>query len=211
MKAISSLIFDFNGVLSVSRFYSTLEESQPELYQSINQYIFRQSPELIKLWMRGKINYQDFNAVVAERLHTEKKLLDNHLLASGRKISLNPKLLNFIQSLRQSGAKVMLLTDNMDVFSQIIIPHYNLSQYFDYIVNSADYHLLKDDNNHQLVTDTLKLSGSFFSETLLVDDSNSIIQYFQSNGGESYLYQMPVDPDRFISHFFEHYQIKKNY
>jgi FMN phosphatase YigB (HAD superfamily) len=103
---------------------------------------------------------------------------------------LDRRLLDMAQELAERKVKVALVTDNMDVFTQLTVPHHSLERYFPVIVNSCEYGFLKSEENGKLFDIALsKLGISGFARALLIDDSKSVRPVFEGRGGTAYLYE----------------------
>ena len=187
-KKLKAVIFDFDGVLCSGRFYHTIKKTNPVLFEKINQRIFKKSKDLVKSWMRGEFDYKKFNQIISQELNVESALLDRELEKSVKSMQLNKYLLEFAQDLKRDGIKTAILTDNMDVFDNILVPHYNLAQYFDEIFSSSEYKILKEDNNGELLKKLLAKLGVSFDEILVVDDSEKFGEFVLEQGGSFYLY-----------------------
>jgi len=187
-EKLKAVIFDFDGVLCSDYFYHTIEKSDPILFKKINQKIFKKSKDLIKSWMRGEFDYKKFHQIISQKLNVDSELLNRELEKSVKKMKLNQKLLEFVQNLKQNGMKTAILTDNMDVFDNILVPHYNLSQYFDEIFSSSQHKILKGDNEGELLRRLILKLGVNFNEILVIDDSEKFGEIVLGNGGRFCFY-----------------------
>ena len=76
-----------------------------------------------------------------------------------------------------------LVTDNMDVFNEITIPHHRLGGYFSVIVNSCDHGLLKKDEGGRLFDIALaRLGAEDYTQALLIDDSANVARSSRQGG-----------------------------
>jgi len=167
---------DCNGVLdhvnhdySQTGYYNT-KESGFELYSKINKIIF-ESKYLNKSWMVNELSFEEMNLILSNKLNVEKEYLDKILIQSIKEIKWNWDLINLYQKYRKQGIKVIITTDNMDIFSKIAIPYNNFDKYFDKIFNSADIKLLKIENNYQFLNDISNEYGLNTNEILIIDDN----------------------------------------
>jgi len=145
-----TVLFDFDGVLCKGRFYGeSLLCKYPEVYGWIQENIFRDK-DLVGKWMRGTVNSDDINKIVSENTGMNFDVLEELYEESIRKMKPEEGVLSLAELLKNSGAKIGIVTDNMDVFSQITVRNHNLANIFDMIINSADYGILKRDDDGRL-------------------------------------------------------------
>lgn len=189
-----SIIFDFNGVLSHDHFYSNpqyrqLEQKHPGVYEFIQTHIF-QTEDMVNTWMRNQMTATDVNRYIADNTTIDLDTLSQILLESVACMTIEQRLIEIILRLKQSGILVALVTDNMDVFSQITINNHHLDDIFPVIVNSSDYGILKSDNQGQLFDiahDQLN-SKERYNRSLLIDDSARARTVYEAKGGKTYPY-----------------------
>lgn len=113
---IKLLLVDFDGVMSKSKFYDPYPQKYKKEFERLLKQLFM-SPEsdLLYSWMRGSIGYKDLHNKIAPN-HIIAAMYDEALLKSAINMQLNQKMLDTIRHTRQSGIKVALFTNNMDVF-----------------------------------------------------------------------------------------------
>ena len=189
-----AVLFDFDGVLSHGRFYSDRQKTEPEIYKAIEREIFSPPSEKVFAWMRGKISSQEINKYLSKKLFLKEATLSEYLKRSASSLELETKLLNFSEDLRRRGLKTGIVTDNMDVFTDVVVPANDLDKKFDVIINSADYGFLKQDKNGRLFEIALsEIDRPSMGRTLLIDDSRGNCRLFRKKGGESWCYKGIVD------------------
>jgi len=178
------ILFDFDGVLCHDKFYEkTLLPKYQEVYDWIQKNIFGSS-SLIKDWMKGKINHQQINQRIADGVGIDFKEINDLFLKSVQLMDLDQELLTLAVRLKENDFRIGIVTDNMDVFSEITIPNHNLESLFEVMINSADEGILKNDNNGRsfdLVVS--RLGEDDCSKAIMIDDSEGTIELFQSKGG----------------------------
>lgn len=194
--AIKLICSDFDGVLSnVDRdfskngWYSSLREDDKILSNDIQNFLFKSNRKfLISSWMSGEINYKDINAIIANRFDFDYSYLEKQLINSAKKLKLNWNLIETYQKHRKNGVKVVLTTDNMDIFSLYTVKENNLNVYFDNIYNSFDLKSLKTSNEFELYKNIAKENNIELYEILIVDDGEKMIEKAKSIGFTTYLY-----------------------
>ncbi|MBU4512608.1 hypothetical protein KKD19_05220 [Patescibacteria group bacterium] len=194
---IKSIIFDFDGVLCKDLFFSSLKDSHPQIFDYIERKIFKGSGDLIDHWMRNKVSSDDITRMISEDNNIEfdliKKIFENDVL----NLKIDQKLLNFAREQSKLDRQVALVTNNMDIFSALILPRHKLDEVFKVIVNSADYSLLKTDKQGRLFDVVMeKIKTNDYSSTLLIDDSLKVKPIFEAKGGHVFTYD---NFDDFIS------------
>lgn len=193
---IKLICSDCNGVLnnvdgdySKSGWYSTIAVDDAELYAKINKFLFSKK-YLISSWMSGEIGYRDINKIVASNFDVRYDYLNEKLIESAKKLELNWDLIRTFQNFRKGGGRVVITSDNMDIFTLYTVAANNLNDYFDGIYNSSDIGHLKDFDNFQLYRNLAEENGVSFAEVLVVDDSRRIINGVMELGFAGYLYNL---------------------
>ena len=188
---ISTILFDFDGVLSFDRFYTTtLKQEHPEVADWIAKNIFENNKELVRQWMRGDISSAQINQDIAEQTGMDLPTLNQSFEESVEQISLDEDLVALIQKIREQDISVGLVTDNMDVFSEIVVGHLNLNQKFDTVLSSSEYGFLKKEQNGKLFDIALeKLGETDISQSLMVDNQPEVIELYKQKGGQGYVYK----------------------
>jgi FMN phosphatase YigB (HAD superfamily) len=188
MSRISAVFFDFDGVLCTDRFFAALTPDYPHVRDWITRHVFGGEKYGDK-WMRGELNYREINKIIADATGISYELLDRILPEGVGLMQVNTTLIEWAETLKNKDVKVALVTNNMDVFSEITIPVKQLDKVFPVIVNSCDYGLMKQDENGKLFDIALqKLGLAAFKDVLLIDDSATYCDIFRAKGGQVYQY-----------------------
>lgn len=190
------VLCDFDGVLSrfdeqskKEGFYSPLLLKNPTLHQKIVNLLFSPVNHLGKSWMSGQITYTDVNALMAHKFGVDKEYLDAALLKSLQHFTLNKPLLVILQDLRRLGTTVVLMSDNMDVFTQYVVPQLELNVFFDAIYSSAVVQKMKSDNHWELPKTIAQNYGCDYAEVLVIDDWELLTTSLAALGFNTFLYQ----------------------
>ncbi len=194
-----TILFDFDGVLCKERFYKkTLLPKHTDLYNWIQINIFGDK-EMVQRWMKGEINSYKVNSLINRNTKFDYELLKKLYEESVRNMRLEKEVLGIAKSLKESGCKVGIVTDNMDTFTTITVPNHNLKTVFDVIVNSADYGILKKEENGKLFDIALASLESTIEESLLIDDSEEIVELYKKKGGSGFVYKDPATLKSFLN------------
>jgi len=185
---IKAIISDFDGVLCRDYFYNTLKDKRPDLYKIINTRLFKDNKLMIKDWMRNRLKSNDINKFLSKLTLVEADFFNKELAASVRAMNLNLKLVRFIKKIRRKKIKTAILTDNMDVFRDVFVPYHGLENFFDVIVSSHEYGVLKDEEGGRLLELTVKLLETDCIEILVLDDSLKIGEFCQQRNINFFLY-----------------------
>ena len=195
-----TILFDFDGVLCKDRFYEkTLLPNYRKVYDWIQSTVFG-NKELVWKWMRGQTNSIAINRLIAESTGIGFEKLNELYEESVRKMELEKEMVTFVKLLKQSGKKVGIVTDNMDVFTNITIPSHQLNVLFDVTINSADYGLLKKDDNGKLFDIALASLDEKIENSLMIDDSDSTIKLYEQKGGQGFRYHGIAELKSFLQH-----------
>lgn len=127
------------------KFYEkTLIHNYSEVYNWIQLNIFGNKP-LVQKWMKGQISSVEVNRLIAKNANIDLEILSSLYHDSVSKIKLDSRIEKLVRALKSAGQKVEIVTDNMEVFTQIIVPEHGLNKLFEVIINSANYGLLKQE------------------------------------------------------------------
>jgi len=193
-----TVLFDFDGVLCKGRFYEkTLLPDYPSIYDWIQRNIFG-NKELVRKWMRNQINSDNINGLIAENTGIGVTALNELYKESIRKMELEKEIKDLAESLKLTGKKIGIVTDNMDIFSQITIQNHQLDKLFDVIINSADKGILKKDENGRLFDIALTALGEKIGNSLMIDDSETTIELYKQKGGDGFVYKNPAELKLFL-------------
>ena len=184
-----TVLFDFDGVLCRDRFYEkTLLPDYQNVYDWIQANVF-DNDEIMPKWMRNELKSDDVNRLIAKNTGIVREVLNDLYMKSVRMMDLDRRVADLAKSLKLSGRKIGIVTNNMDVFSEITVSNHRLDKLFDVIVNSADYGRLKKDNNGELFDITFATLNESIKNSLMIDDSPSVIELYEKRGGKGFLYK----------------------
>ena len=187
---IKAVLFDFDGVLCHDRFYEEMLLPQhQELYSWIQGNIFGNT-DLFYQWMRNEVNTNDVNKFIAEGTGHKEDFLNDMLLKSLQGIRLDEKMLKLAKELKNLyGKKIAIITDNMDVFSTVIVKKHKLNEVFDVIINSANYGCLKIEQSGKLFDEALETLNEKVEDSFFVDNTIEKVEFFKQKGGQGFLYK----------------------
>jgi phosphoserine phosphatase len=183
---VNCVIVDFDGTLSFDRYFEPL--GMPSL-DTISHLVFADnSSRWADPWMKGDLSSQDIALYLSQYLPNSKEEILAALHLGCANMNLNPIVLGFSLQQREVGRKTALVTANMDVFTEIVVPSHGLDAQFDLILNTSDHRTL---DKSILWRKALSAFGPEFSfaTSVLIDDSPRMISLFQSLGGHAYRYK----------------------
>ncbi len=187
-----TVLFDFDGVLSKDRFYVNSQESRlltehPETWTFIQSHIFGSS-DIPDRWMRNELTMDQVNRYISQQTGINFDRLSEIFRDSVKVMQIHQQLIKLANQLKQRGISIAIVTNNMDVFNEMTVPR--LNDTFPVIINSADYGILKQDREGELFDIALERlgNGGDYSNTLLIDDSQSVKATFDAKNGTTYPY-----------------------
>jgi FMN phosphatase YigB (HAD superfamily) len=165
---------DWDGTLSDSRFWGRWAGASR--YEQIQEVLFRGGHDLLKDWMRGLIKYEAILQYAEAKTGIPYKDLEDELRYSSENMKyINPSVIEKVQKLRATGVKVVIATDNMDVFRHWTVPALQLDTLFDGILVSDSRSALKvdfhSDGTSKFFDHYFSQSSAMPSEMVLLDDS----------------------------------------
>jgi len=183
---IKSIIFDFNGTLCFGRYFELLGQ---ESLDAIGTLVFGDnSSRWADPWMRGDLTSQDIASYLSEHLDESETDILSGLHQGCSNMTFNPAVYNFALQQLETGRKTALVTANMDVFSEIVVPAHGLDGVFDLVLNTSDHRTL---DKSVLWRKAFGIFGHDFSfaTSVLIDNSPRMISLFESLGGYAYQYE----------------------
>ena len=187
LKKIKCVIFDFGFTLSSDLYFNIAPPSCPNWQDIIQQTIFSNSA-LVDEWMKGELSLADIAEIIGAEVDLDNSLIIEYLKMGCRYLEFNQAVLQFALLVREQGIKTAIVTGNMDVFSEVVVPSHQLDKKFDAIVNSCEYQeLIKE----ILWPKAFELLGSemAYSNSLLVEDEHNNVIKFRERGGFAYEYK----------------------
>lgn len=178
------IFIDWYKTLNEDRFWKgwSLPNSIDFLkYQTIQQKLVIEQPELLRSWMRGQKTINDICDFLSICLKTDSAEIKNELLAGCSKMLIPNQLLSKIDNLRKTNY-IVLATDNMDCFLQTMKKN-RISEHFDCVLNSSELGFLKEENNGDFFLNYLRSVNIPITHAILIDDSQLGCERFIQLGG----------------------------
>lgn len=166
------LFLDWHNTLSTSLFWDHLYAEDIGTYTSIQNWLFApDQKELVISWMRGQKNCDEIIDRLSNALSFPSKMLDQELIKSCQSARfIDPDIPHHIQRIRQNNIRVILASDNMDVFRRYTVPALELEELFDDILMSNELGALKDDISNDMRPFFQAYQG-VLANACLLDDS----------------------------------------
>lgn len=176
IKELKVIFVDWYITLTSLMFLNKLKLEQADLFQKIKDKIFDKNISGWHLdWARGKLNQKDAACFVADDgyISYEEVLKIFADCCSVQQVDTE-EFWPVIDKIRAKGIKVVLATDNWDIFCQYTVPALKLDKHFDGILSSNEIGYLKRDiNNGNLLffADYMRKNHLKYNEVVLVDDA----------------------------------------
>jgi len=174
---IKNILIDFHNTICFDKFLRSIKERE---YNLISELLFQKNTEMINDWMIGKYTSEDIGKFVSEQTGLDYKYIWNNFIEDCKTMYVDAEVINLIKQVRGNGYKVFLVTDNMDCFDRFTLPALKLDLVFDAIYNSYNYKCLKSTG---LFDEVKKVENIDFTQSIMIDDSKSVIDTFKSLGG----------------------------
>lgn len=186
MNNIKTIFLDWNGTICNNVFWEQLNsENTKELFDKITKSLFVNNGRLINPWMKNEINMNDIINIVCDETKINKRFLKEQLIYSSINMNfINLEIPNIIKLIQEKGIKVVLASDNMDIF-RYTITNLKLDLLFDDILLSNEIGFLKTEwngNNSLFFENYIKRKELNANECILIDDSKDLINMCQDIG-----------------------------
>lgn len=185
MAKIHTIFFDWYHTLSNDTFWGQFENTNLELYKEITNKVFNNPDISVKEWMRGSISTDSILKKISKD-NKEFNFLKNELIYSAKNTKFaNKDIIVLLNKLKKKGIKLVIATDNMDVFINYTVPSLNLYNYFDNIICSSDINCLKIDlfdNKPKFFEDYLSKNNINYKDCLFIDDQEKFTDFYKDYG-----------------------------
>ena len=183
MVETKAIFIDWDKTLSISKFWSHWEVSEPKHYELVQKHFFGTEKETLMAWMRGQLRAEQVIARAAIYTGIDKKILLRELKKSCQSMQLlDPSIKDVIKKIRASGIEVAIATDNMDTFLRWTVPALGLDDLVDRILDSHTLGVLKSDvgadGSSAFFSTYIRNLGIKPVEAVLFDDNAGYIERF---------------------------------
>jgi len=185
-RQIQCVVFDYGFTLSPDFYFNVSPANHPEWHQVIQKYIFG-DPSITIPWMKGEITSRDVAMMIGRYIPLDTETILSIMDAGCKELAFNPAVWLFAMKQKKAGRKITLVTDNMDVFTRVVVPAHKLDRIFDVIVNSADNGDIRKEVLWPLAFEQLD-SGIGYTNSLLVEDGETEPEKFRQLGGYAHQY-----------------------
>ena len=183
---IKCVVFDFGFTLSPDRYFKIAPPGCPQWHEVIQKVIFRDDSVVIP-WMKGELTSLDIAGVLSSHFLLDIPTIAATMEKGCQNLNFNPAVWDFAVAQKAAGRKTALVTDNMDVFTKVVVPAHGLDQLFDVILNSSDFHEIVKDILWPIAFECLG-GGIGYSNSLLIEDGETEPAMFRALGGYAYQY-----------------------
>lgn len=186
MQNIKAIFLDWNGTISKDYFWESLKTKNNELFEKINKILFIDNSYIINEWMLDNVKIDDILNLLSKETKVSKEYLMEELVFGLKQLDfVIHDLKDIIKKIQKNDIKVVLSSDNMDIFSYVI-DNLNLKNIFDDILLSNILKHLKNDvdgNNHALFFHDYIIKNNLkYEECVLIDDSKNLVDMCKKVG-----------------------------
>lgn len=139
--------------------------------------LFINNGNLIDPWMKNQLSMNDIINTIFNETKINKQFLKEQLIFSSENMNfINPEIPNIIKLIQEKGIKVVLASDNMDVF-RYTISKLKLDLLFDDLLLSNEIGFLKTEwtgNTSLFFKNYIKRKNLNLSKCILIDDSKNL-------------------------------------
>ena len=178
---VRCVVFDFAGSLCSAR-GGYVPMGDDEDYAGVLGRCVLGNPVLLGQWMVGAKKAQDIAAIVAEHVGVGADVVLERMAEAARGLQLNEEVVGFVGSLREKGVRTVLVTLNMDVFTDVVVGAHGLGELFDVIVNSADVGQLDKETLWRRAFEELG-DDIGFADSVLIETNACNLELFGRLGG----------------------------
>ena len=183
---VRCVLFDFGFTLSSERYFNVYPPGCPNWQRIIQSKVFSNNQRLND-WMKGMVSLSDIAELLSDGMDHKPETIIKYMKKGCQNLSFNKAVLSFALQVRQKCIPTAIVTRNMDVFSDVVVPSHRLDRIFDAILNSSEYAEL---DKEILWLNAFEQLGTEinYKNSLLLDDESKNINKFRANGGFAYHY-----------------------
>ena len=185
-ETIKCVVFDFGFTLSPDYYFNVSPPGCPQWHAVIQKVIFK-DPAIVNPWMTGELTSLDIAGILSKHLPLDTVTFSETMQKGCQHLAFNPAVWGFAVTQKAAGRRTALVTDNMDVFTKVVVPSHGLEGLFDAILNSADYHEIRKEFLWPIAFERLG-GGIGYANSLLIEDGESEPASFRALGGYAYQY-----------------------
>lgn len=185
-ESIKCIVFDFGFTLSSDLYFKVAPPECPEWHDIIQEQVFA-NRHVCRMWMTNALSLRDIAAIVSDHANMDISAVLETMELGCRDLDFNEAVLNFALAQRSLGRRTAIVTANMDVFSDVVVPAHRLDEKFDVIINSSDY---GEFDKRVLWPIAFKALGDdiHYGNSLLIEDGSKEPELFRGCGGFAYEY-----------------------
>ena len=185
-ESIKCIVFDFGFTLSSDLYFKVAPPECPEWHDIIQEQVFA-NRHVCRMWMTNALGLRDIAAIVSDQANMDISAVLKTMELGCRDLDFNEAVLNFALAQRSQGRRTAIVTANMDVFSDVVVPAHRLDEKFDVIINSSDY---GEFDKRVLWPIAFKALGDdiHYGNSLLIEDGSKEPELFRGCGGFAYEY-----------------------
>ncbi len=184
---IKCVVFDFGYTLSPDYYFKIAPRGISQ-WQAVIQKVIFEEPSVVIPWMRGELTSLDIAGILSDHFPLDIQTIAKTMEKGCQNLNFNQAVWDFAVARKADGRKTALVTDNMDVFTKVVIPAHGLDALFDVIINSADFHEIRKEVLWPIAFERLG-GGTGYANSLLIEDGESEPAKFRASGGTAYQYQ----------------------
>ena len=194
LDEIRCIVFDFGRTLSSDPYFKVSPPGCSGWHRIIQEHVFA-NRHICRMWMTNVLRLGDIAAIVSDHADLDTSAVLKTMELGCRDLDFNEAVLNFALAQRSQGRRTAIVTANMDVFSDVVVPYHGLGEKFDVIVNSSDYGEI---DKRVLWPIAFKALGDdiHYGNSLLIEDGSREPELFRERGGFAYQY---TDDKRFAT------------
>jgi FMN phosphatase YigB (HAD superfamily) len=183
--ATNLIVVDYGMTLSSALYFRRAPPGCSQWTEVVEQAIF--GSEWFDRWMAGEVSARDTAAHLATWLRLPPAEIEVQMRSGCRSLALNRGVVAFVREQRARGHNTALVTANIDLFTQVIVPDQGLAELFDVIVNSYEH---RTTDKAQLWAAAFRQQGSEYgyATSFLLEDSALNVARFVALGGRAHRY-----------------------
>ena len=181
-----AVIFDYANTLSSAHYFTVPHPAVPDWTDLIQSEIFGDDA-FFDRWMRGEERLATVAGRLSRRTGQRVDTILECLVEGCRGLAENPGVAAFARRLKAAGVPIALVTGNVDVFTEVVVPAHGYDRLFDTVLNTSDYGTLDKRDLWPRAFSELG-DGIGYHNTLLIEDGAGSVDHYRRAGGHAIQY-----------------------
>lgn len=195
--SVKVIFIDWFKTLCSGLYITNVKNIGNDLIKDLDSRLFKNEAYFFNSWMRGEINHLGMVEAMADEKFSKDYILEQIIIGCEAMVFDKEEFISLIKKIKENGIKVVIATDNTDLFNIYVVPKLGLKEIFDDIINSCDIGCLKCDLDHEgqqiFYQNYIHKHNLNYENCVMIDDTVSVIDACKNSGLKTHLIKNPEE------------------